>query len=250
MPLSLFLITVVVFFSPVIYFSFIYVLVFSRYFFQGREIRFICSRQWRFCGGWARKWDAIDVCNGTRSFGQDEIVRHGMKGRAEREENEERKEKTLWGSQFPLRLAFQSMLSICFNTFFPLSLLSAGVAEFIMQEEFKRFTGYDWCPKVNSDQSYSVLYLEVDESGGKQWRREIFHKQKFLCLESVFNHLYRASLVFEHFFEFSNFSLLLSWIVFRSYYGNSRKSRWISLSFGRCCEREIGTEIGHLWPEN
>eukprot|EP01098_Paradermamoeba_levis_P007729 TRINITY_DN3213_c0_g1_i1.p1 TRINITY_DN3213_c0_g1~~TRINITY_DN3213_c0_g1_i1.p1 ORF type:complete len:830 (-),score=267.30 TRINITY_DN3213_c0_g1_i1:40-2529(-) len=45
---------------------------------------------------------------------------------------------------------------------------SAGVAEYIIQEEFDRFTGYSWSPKVieeeNNKQIYSILFFEVDES--------------------------------------------------------------------------------------
>uniref|UniRef100_A0A4W4E6T6 dipeptidyl-peptidase IV n=1 Tax=Electrophorus electricus TaxID=8005 RepID=A0A4W4E6T6_ELEEL len=43
---------------------------------------------------------------------------------------------------------------------------SAGVATFVIQEEFDRFTGYWWCPAVYADGSkiLQVLYEEVDES--------------------------------------------------------------------------------------
>uniref|UniRef100_A0A4W4E698 dipeptidyl-peptidase IV n=1 Tax=Electrophorus electricus TaxID=8005 RepID=A0A4W4E698_ELEEL len=45
---------------------------------------------------------------------------------------------------------------------------SAGVATFVIQEEFDRFTGYWWCPAVCEDADGSkilqVLYEEVDES--------------------------------------------------------------------------------------
>ncbi|KAL0478630.1 DPP9, partial [Acrasis kona] len=41
---------------------------------------------------------------------------------------------------------------------------TSGVAEFIMQEEFDRFTGYWWDPSCPVDQTYRVAYLEVDES--------------------------------------------------------------------------------------
>lgn len=47
---------------------------------------------------------------------------------------------------------------------------SAGVAEFVMQEEFSRFTGYWWQPSNSSDKlekgykTYRILYIEIDES--------------------------------------------------------------------------------------
>jgi dipeptidyl-peptidase 9 len=40
--------------------------------------------------------------------------------------------------------------------------VTAGVAEFIIQEEFNRYTGYWWCPTVTN--TYKIAYLEVDES--------------------------------------------------------------------------------------
>lgn len=48
--------------------------------------------------------------------------------------------------------------------------LSCGVAEFVMQEEFHRFTGYHWDPTRDSSSPHSsldvdrILYLEVSES--------------------------------------------------------------------------------------
>jgi len=56
--------------------------------------------------------------------------------------------------------------------------ISAGVSEFIMQEEFDRYTGYWWCPVVSTmngieeqgsssssnNVTYKIAYLEVDES--------------------------------------------------------------------------------------
>ncbi|EDO46612.1 predicted protein [Nematostella vectensis] len=47
--------------------------------------------------------------------------------------------------------------------------LSAGVASFIAQEEFDRYTGYWWQPKLTVDETnrtriYRILYEEVDES--------------------------------------------------------------------------------------
>ncbi|XP_028672429.1 dipeptidyl peptidase 9 [Erpetoichthys calabaricus] len=45
---------------------------------------------------------------------------------------------------------------------------SAGVATFVIQEEFDRFTGYWWCPAVTEDseggKTLMLLYEEVDES--------------------------------------------------------------------------------------
>uniref|UniRef100_A0A8B9KIK4 dipeptidyl-peptidase IV n=1 Tax=Astyanax mexicanus TaxID=7994 RepID=A0A8B9KIK4_ASTMX len=43
---------------------------------------------------------------------------------------------------------------------------SAGVATFVIQEEFDRFTGYWWCPAVSEDggKTLQLLYEEVDES--------------------------------------------------------------------------------------
>jgi hypothetical protein len=38
----------------------------------------------------------------------------------------------------------------------------SGVAEFIMQEEFDRYTGYWWNQK--NENEYQIAYLEVDES--------------------------------------------------------------------------------------
>ncbi len=40
---------------------------------------------------------------------------------------------------------------------------TSGVAEFIMQEEFERYTGYWWDPS-KSKQTYRIAYLEVDEN--------------------------------------------------------------------------------------
>eukprot|EP01100_Stratorugosa_tubuloviscum_P000377 TRINITY_DN1081_c0_g1_i9.p1 TRINITY_DN1081_c0_g1~~TRINITY_DN1081_c0_g1_i9.p1 ORF type:complete len:831 (+),score=340.76 TRINITY_DN1081_c0_g1_i9:147-2639(+) len=43
----------------------------------------------------------------------------------------------------------------------------AGVAEFIIQEEFDRFTGYWWAPKsvqINGENIWRIVYCEVDES--------------------------------------------------------------------------------------
>ncbi|XP_020608340.1 dipeptidyl peptidase 9-like [Orbicella faveolata] len=46
--------------------------------------------------------------------------------------------------------------------------VSAGVASFIVQEEFDRYTGYWWQPKFSTDESltrtYRILFEEVDES--------------------------------------------------------------------------------------
>lgn len=42
--------------------------------------------------------------------------------------------------------------------------VTSGIAEFIMQEEFSRFTGYWWSPTKNSDGEFLICYLEVDES--------------------------------------------------------------------------------------
>ncbi|CEP01306.1 hypothetical protein PBRA_001912 [Plasmodiophora brassicae] len=39
--------------------------------------------------------------------------------------------------------------------------VSSGVAEFIMQEEFDRYTGYWWSPNVTNGSVYHILYLEV-----------------------------------------------------------------------------------------
>uniref|UniRef100_A0AAR2LMH4 dipeptidyl-peptidase IV n=1 Tax=Pygocentrus nattereri TaxID=42514 RepID=A0AAR2LMH4_PYGNA len=41
---------------------------------------------------------------------------------------------------------------------------SAGVATFVIQEEFDRFTGYWWCPTVSEGKTLQLLYEEVDES--------------------------------------------------------------------------------------
>eukprot|EP00002_Diphylleia_rotans_P034517 TRINITY_DN741_c0_g1_i2.p1 TRINITY_DN741_c0_g1~~TRINITY_DN741_c0_g1_i2.p1 ORF type:complete len:621 (-),score=112.09 TRINITY_DN741_c0_g1_i2:90-1952(-) len=44
---------------------------------------------------------------------------------------------------------------------------SAGVAEYVVQEEFSRYTGYWWSPVVdrsNADPVYWILYIEIDES--------------------------------------------------------------------------------------
>lgn len=47
-------------------------------------------------------------------------------------------------------------------------MMSAGVAEYIIQEEFDRYTGYWWDPVVrknsNGDDLYRILYIEVDNS--------------------------------------------------------------------------------------
>jgi hypothetical protein len=42
----------------------------------------------------------------------------------------------------------------------------SGVAEYIIQEEFDRFTGYWWNPKNKAANSrhHSILYVDVDES--------------------------------------------------------------------------------------
>lgn len=40
--------------------------------------------------------------------------------------------------------------------------ITSGVAEFIMQEEFDRFTGYWWCEKKSLKGMYRIAYLEVD----------------------------------------------------------------------------------------
>lgn len=46
--------------------------------------------------------------------------------------------------------------------------ISAGVASFIVQEEFDRYTGYWWQPKFSTDENltrtYRILFEEVDES--------------------------------------------------------------------------------------
>ena len=46
--------------------------------------------------------------------------------------------------------------------------VTCGLADYIMQEEFDRFTGYWWCPFVagagTAAATYRILYLEVDES--------------------------------------------------------------------------------------
>mmetsp|Transcript_20072 Transcript_20072/g.32933 ORF Transcript_20072/g.32933 Transcript_20072/m.32933 type:complete len:861 (+) Transcript_20072:128-2710(+) len=56
----------------------------------------------------------------------------------------------------------------------PGGTLTAGVAEFIMQEEFDRFTGYWWSPEKSpvyggmeavAGRVWRMLYMEVDESG-------------------------------------------------------------------------------------
>ena len=39
-----------------------------------------------------------------------------------------------------------------------------GVADYIMQEEFDRYTGYWWAPSGNPKAGYRILYFEVDES--------------------------------------------------------------------------------------
>ncbi|CAJ0767665.1 2058_t:CDS:2 [Entrophospora sp. SA101] len=48
------------------------------------------------------------------------------------------------------------------------SALSCGVAEFVMQEEFHRFTGYYWAPtstnKYMKDTLERILYLQISES--------------------------------------------------------------------------------------
>lgn len=41
--------------------------------------------------------------------------------------------------------------------------VTSGVAEFIMQEEFGRFTGYWWSPSKNENGEFLICYLEVDE---------------------------------------------------------------------------------------
>ena len=38
--------------------------------------------------------------------------------------------------------------------------VGCGIAEFVMQEEFHRFTGYWWSP----DHSHRILYVEIDEN--------------------------------------------------------------------------------------
>jgi len=46
-------------------------------------------------------------------------------------------------------------------------VVSCGVAEYIIQEEFDRFTGYWWAPAVVTEQGstiYRILYFQVDES--------------------------------------------------------------------------------------
>jgi len=58
--------------------------------------------------------------------------------------------------------------------------ISCGVAEYIMQEEFDRFTGYWWSPSLMDFSTenmsyYCILYLEVDQSmvplhRGTNWR--------------------------------------------------------------------------------
>jgi hypothetical protein len=40
--------------------------------------------------------------------------------------------------------------------------ITSGVAEFIIQEEFDRFTGYWWCEGKSSKGMYRIAYLEVD----------------------------------------------------------------------------------------
>lgn len=40
---------------------------------------------------------------------------------------------------------------------------TAGVAEFIMQEEFNRFTGYWWSKKKTASGNFRIAYFEVDE---------------------------------------------------------------------------------------
>ncbi|RUS26284.1 dipeptidyl peptidase IV N-terminal region-domain-containing protein, partial [Jimgerdemannia flammicorona] len=42
--------------------------------------------------------------------------------------------------------------------------LSCGVAEFVMQEEFHRFTGYYWAPPSPAHNTDRILYLQVSES--------------------------------------------------------------------------------------
>lgn len=41
--------------------------------------------------------------------------------------------------------------------------ITSGIAEFIMQEEFSRFTGYWWSPSKNENGEFLICYLEVDE---------------------------------------------------------------------------------------
>ena len=52
-------------------------------------------------------------------------------------------------------------------TFRTTPAISNGIAEYIMQEEFRRFTGYWWRPALKNDTSRfeRILYLEVDETG-------------------------------------------------------------------------------------
>jgi len=42
--------------------------------------------------------------------------------------------------------------------------VTSGVAEYVMQEEFSRYSGYWWRPDIESKHRYDVLYLEVDHS--------------------------------------------------------------------------------------
>lgn len=42
--------------------------------------------------------------------------------------------------------------------------LSNGASEFIMQEEFRRFTGYWWAPPSCPSKEETILFMEVDES--------------------------------------------------------------------------------------
>jgi hypothetical protein len=39
--------------------------------------------------------------------------------------------------------------------------ISAGVPSFIVQEEFDRYTGYWWKPKIENDDKFCILYEEV-----------------------------------------------------------------------------------------
>jgi dipeptidyl-peptidase 9 len=57
----------------------------------------------------------------------------------------------------------ESRLTLANPTDSPKTRKYSGVAEYIIQEEFDRFTGYWWSPKSNG-RKHSILYVDVDET--------------------------------------------------------------------------------------
>ncbi|CAO3589340.1 unnamed protein product [Absidia cylindrospora] len=68
--------------------------------------------------------------------------------------------RDIWVSDFT---GVEVQLTFCFDR--PNTSLSCGVAEYVMQEEFHRRTGYYWRPSTSSTSSNSnqILYLETNE---------------------------------------------------------------------------------------